>query len=370
MSGEKTEQPTPKKERDARQKGQVARSQEVVTTVSLFGVIATIWLMAGVIWEKLVALMDTLAALAAQNDDMALQNGLSATFDIGASILLPVLGVTLAFGIAANYVQVGSLFSMEAIQPKLEKISIAKGVSRIFSMKQLVEMLKSIFKILFLSLLLYIVLKEAIGPFLGSITCGMLCVWAVTKVVTLKLLVVSGVAFIVVAGLDFVYQKHSHTKSLMMSKDEVKREYKESEGDPVVKGQRKQLARELVMSDVKKQVPGASAVVVNPTHIAVAIRYKEGETPLPMVVAKGREKRAQDIRIEAERAGVPIFRNVPLARSLYADTPVDGFVSDEAFAVVAEILAWVQNHEMELYKGPLRHGDLDMERDDHKAKRY
>ncbi|WP_417277760.1 type III secretion system export apparatus subunit SctU [Celeribacter sp.] len=369
MSGEKTEKPTPKKERDARQKGQVARSQEVVTTVSLFGVIAVIWLMGGMIWEKLVAIMDIVAGLAARNDDMALQNGLAATFNMAVSIMLPILGVVMAFGIAANYVQVGSLFSLQAIQPKLEKISPAKGVKRIFSMKQVVEMLKSIFKILFLSLLLYIVLKEAIGPFLSSISCGTICVWAVTKVVTLKLLMVSAVAFVVVAGLDFMYQRHSHTKSLMMSKDDVKREYKESEGDPVVKGQRKQLARELVMSDVKKQVPQSSAVVVNPTHLAVAIRYEEGETLLPIVVAKGREKIAQEIRMEAELAGVPIFCNVPLARSLYADTPVDGYVSDEAFTVVAEILAWVKAHEAELYQGPLKHGDLDMEREDHKAQR-
>ena len=194
------------------------------------------------------------------------------------------------------------------------------------------------------------------------------CLATVTTAVIWQMLWYSALAFIVVAGLDFMYQRHSHTKSLMMTKDEVKREYKESEGDPVVKGKRKQLAMEMVMGDVKKQVPKSSAVIVNPTHLAVAIRYKEGDTPLPVVVAKGRALQAYQIRAEAEAAGVPIFRNVPLARQLYADCGLDDYVPDDLFGVIAEILAWVQRNEAELYSGPLRHGDLDMERGDHRPR--
>jgi type III secretion protein U len=365
-SGEKTELPTPKRERDARRKGQVARSQEVVTTVSLFGVLIVVMAFGGEIWGRLIALLDTIARLAASGDPQALAAGLAAAYDETVAILLPILGVTLLLGIAANYIQVGTLFSLEAIQPKLEKISINKGFKRIFSMKQLVEMLKSIFKIVFLSVLLYFVIKNAIGPYLTAITCEMNCIATVTTFVIWQMLYYSALAFIVVAGLDFIYQRHTHTKSLMMTKDEVKREYKESEGDPIVKGQRKQLAMEMVMGDVKKQVPKASAVIVNPTHLAIAIRYKEGQTPLPLVVAKGRMHQAYMIRAEAEAAGVPIFRNVPLARQLYADCNVDHFVPDELFGVIAEILAWVQRNEVKLYDGPLGHGDLDMERGDHR----
>jgi type III secretion protein U len=365
MSGEKTEQPTPKKERDARQKGQVARSQEVVTTVSLFGLIAVIIAMWSAIWDRLIALIDQVAAFAASDDPMALQRGLDATWSAMVAIHMPLLAVTIALGVAANYVQVGSLFSFEAITPKLEKISILKGAQRIFSVNQLVEMLKSIFKILFLSAALYLVLIWSTGAFLMSITCGMGCLVAVTVDVTLLLLSVTAVVFVIVAGLDFVYQRHTHTKGLMMSKDEVKREYKESEGDPIVKGQRKQLARELAMGEVKKQVPRATAVVVNPTHIAVAIRYEDGVTPLPMVVAKGRGLIAADIREEAERAGVPIFRNVPLARHLYADANVDDYVPDETFAAIVEILAWVKRNHDRLYGGPLAHGVLEMASGDH-----
>jgi type III secretion protein U len=367
-AGEKSELPTPKKERDARKQGQVARSQEVVTTISLFGVLLVTMAFGGEIWGRLVALLDTIARLAASGEPEAMSTGLAAAYNEMVVILLPILGVTLLLGIAANYIQVGSLFSLQAIQPKLEKISINKGIKRIFSMKQLVEMLKSIVKIVFLSFLLYFVIKNSIGPYLTAIYCDMNCLATVTTAVIWQMLWYSALAFVIVAGLDFMYQRHSHTKSLMMSKDEVKREYKESEGDPIVKGQRKQFAMELVMGDMKKQVPKASAVIVNPTHLAVAIRYREGQTPLPIVVAKGREKQANMIRAEAEAAGVPIFRNVPLARQMYADCEVDSYVPDELFGVIAEILAWVQRNEEGLYAGPLRHGDLDMERGDHRPR--
>lgn len=361
MSGEKTEPPTPKKLRDARAKGQVARSQEVVTTVSLFGVIGVLMLLGADTWHRIVGLIDNVAFLAANPDETSLHKGLSITFDMGVAILLPILGATLAFGIAANYLQVGSLFSLQAIQPKLEKISIAKGFKRIFSMKQLVEMLKSIFKILFLSFLLYLVVESAIGPFMTSISCGISCVGIVTLSMLQKLIIYSALAFVIVAGLDFMFQRHSHTKSLMMSKDEVKREYKESEGDPIVKGQRKQLAQELVMSDTKKQVAASSAVVVNPTHLAVAIRYEEGETPLPLITAKGRLLQAHEIRAEAERIGVPVFRNVPLARLLYAEADVNAYAPDEAFEIIAEILTWIKQNEARLYKGPLDHGVIEFD---------
>ncbi len=148
-----------------------------------------------------------------------------------------------------------------------------------------------------------------------------------------------------------------------MSKDEVKREYKESEGDPVVKGQRKQLAHELLMSDqvgqARKSRPWSSTRPIWPSRCAT----QEGEMPLPMVVAKGRNLNAAAIREAAERAGVPIFRNVPLARSLFADTEPGQYIPDEAFEVVAEILAWVARNRDRLYQGPLPHCVLDMDDD-------
>ncbi len=365
-SGEKTELPTPKKERDARAKGQVARSQEVVTTISMFGTIAVIMAMGGTIWNRLTVLIDQLAEIAARPGEPNLNEGLSLAWNAGVALTLPLLGTVIFLAIAANMGQFGVLFSMEALQPKLDRVSPMAGFKRIFSVKQLIELLKSIIKIVFLTVLLYIVVGDAIGPFVSAVGCGVDCIVTVTDSVMQRILSYTAVAFIIVAVADLFWQRHSHTKSLMMSKEDIKREYKESEGDPHVKGHRKQMAMELVMGDGHGQAKKASALVVNPTHIAIALRYAEGETPLPVVTAKGLGTMAVDMRVAAERAGVPIFHNVALARHLLSDADVDGFVPEDVYDVVAEILAWVSRNQERLYQGPLGHGDLDMLRGDHR----
>lgn len=364
--GEKTELPTPKKERDARQKGQVARSQEVVTTISMFGTIAVISAMGGLIWSRLTTLIDQIAAIAARKEGVSLDEGLALSWSVGVDLTLPILGTVIFLGIAANMGQFGVLTSLQALEPKMERISPMAGFKRIFSAKQLVELLKSVIKIVFLTVLLYIVLGDAIGPFISAVSCGMECMSTVTTSVMNRVLFMTAIAFVIVAVADLFWQRHSHTKSLMMSKEEIKREYKESEGDPHVKGHRKQVAMEMVMGDAPAKK--ASALVVNPTHIAIALRYKDGETPLPMVTGKGMGALAVDMRADAERAGVPIFHNVALARHLYADSDINGFVPEDVFDVVAEILAWVARNEAALYQGPLQHGDIDMLRGDHHVK--
>ena len=365
--GEKTELPTPKKERDARQKAQVARSQEVVTTISMFGTIAVITAMGGTIWSRLTALIDQIGAIAGRRQGVSLDEGLALAWQVGVDLTLPILGAVIFLAIAANMGQFGVLTSLEALSPKMERISPMAGFKRIFSAKQLIELLKSIIKIVFLSVLLYIVLGDAIGPFISAIGCGMDCMATVTTSVMNRVLFMTAIAFVIVAVADLFWQRHSHTKSLMMSKEEVKREYKESEGDPHVKGHRKQVAMEMVMGDGHAPAKKASALVVNPTHIAIALRYKEGETPLPMVTGKGMGALAVDMRADAERAGVPIFHNVALARHLYADAEINDFIPDDVYDVVAEILAWIARHEVALYQGPLKHGDIDMLRGDHHA---
>ncbi len=366
-SGEKTEQPTPKKERDARQKGQVARSQETVTTISLAAAIAYLWATFESSMETLVGLMDKMALLAVGDFRTNALNAVSIAFRDASLLLLPLLGVVLVAGFFANYFQFGSIFAMENIMPKLEKVNPGKGFKRIFSMKQVVETLKSIFKIVFLSILLFFVIRAAIGPYINSVPCGMPCLNDVTSAILFYTLLLTAFAFLVVAVADFVYQRKSHTKSLMMSKEEVKREYKESEGDPIIKGKRKQLAQELIMSDGGKAASKSSAVVVNPTHLAVAIDYRPDEAPLPIVVAKGRNVQAHYLRSQAEEAGVPVFRNRQLARALFADVAEGQYIPDELFDAVAEVLAWVSRNKHLLYDGPLDHGVIDMEAGDHKA---
>ncbi|MGJ0506821.1 MAG: type III secretion system export apparatus subunit SctU [Methylocystis sp.] len=364
--GEKTEQPSPKKIRDARQKGQVAKSQEVVTTFTLLSLIGYLWVAWRPLQEQIIDLFDLVSVLPPGQFDKTVFITLHAVSQRVVSILIPILALAIVTALAANYAQIGVVFALENLVPKLERVNPGEGFKRIFSMKQLIEILKSLLKIIFLSVLLYIVLRDSIGPFAYTLECGLACLGSVTAQVLVKLLIYSALAFIIVAVADLFYQRHSYTKSLMMSKDEVKREYKESEGDPHIKGKRKQLAHELVMSDAGGATRKSTAVVVNPTHLAVAFRYKEGETPLPIVVAKGRERHAHFLRTQAEEAGVPVFRNVRLAQALYAEADVNQYVPDELFEAIAEVLAWVKKNEHLLYRGRLRHGVIDMDMGDHR----
>jgi type III secretion protein U len=265
--------------------------------------------------------------------------------------------------------QIGSLFAFESIKPKLDKISIAAGAKRIFSKKQIVEVLKSIVKISFLTILLVIVIRGAIGPYIYALPCGIPCFSALTAALLAKIFIFSAFAFTLVAAADFAFQKKSYTKSLMMTKDEFKREYKESEGDPEIKGKRKEIAQEMIFSDEGPTTRKSTAVVINPTHFAVAILFKEGVTPLPTIVAKGQNQRAHYIRTQAEEAGVPVFRNVDLARSLFWDTKVLDFVPNDLFGAVAEVLAWCARNKDVLYQGPTGSGVIDMDAGDHRKQR-
>ena len=366
QGGEKTEPPSPKKLRDARQKGQVAKSQEVVMTATMFVAIAYIWATWTGSVSQLSALFDMSASLVDGDFQVNAFRGMEIVEQVMVSVLLPVLGLIIVAAIASNYLQIGSIFSFESITPKLEKVSIASGAKRIFSKKQLVEVLKSIAKILFLSALLYFVLRRAIGPYIYSLSCGLPCVAALTGTLLQRIFLFSAFAFIIVSVADFAFQKHSYTKNLMMTKEEVKREYKESEGDPHIKGKRKQLAQELIMEDDGEVARKSTAVVINPTHFAIVIIYKEGKTPLPMIAAKGRDRHAHFLRTQAESAGVPIFRNAQLARALYAQTQVSDFVPDDLFAAIAEVLAWVARNKSVLYNGPTGSGVIDMEAGDHR----
>lgn len=365
-SGDKTELPTPKRERDARQRGQVARSQEAVTAVSLLAVIIYLWLAWSDITRRLITLFDVAAVLAVGDFRTNALQGLTIIGREILVILAPVVGITIVAAIAANVLQFGVLFAFESLMPKLDKVSPAAGFKRIFSMKQIVELLKSLLKIGVLSVLLYYVLRAAIGPFTQSMGCGLPCQTNLISAVLFQTLMYSGLAFVVVAVADFAYQKHHHTKSLMMSKDEVKREYKESEGDPHIKGKRRQLAQELAMGDGGQAASKGTALVVNPTHLAIVLHYDEQDAPVPLVTAKGRNAQAAQLRAQAEEAGVPVFRNVALARALYADTAVNETIPDDLFDIVAEVLAWVSRNRHLLYQERLQHGVIDMEAGDHR----
>lgn len=364
--GEKTEQPSPKKIRDARAKGQVARSQEVVTTISLLSVLAVLWLSWQPMVDSAVRMLDVVASLSEGDFKLNAAQALFFVFEESIYILMPIVGVAIVAAIFANYAQFGSIFAFDSLMPKLSKINPIEGAKRIFSLRQVFEIVKAMIKIILLSSIVYFIIKDAIGAYLTSLSCGLECQTSLTTALMKQLLISSAILFVIVALADLTYQRWEYIKKLRMTKQEVKREYKESEGDPHIKGYRKRIAHEILQSDSSQRARSGTAVVVNPTHLAVVIRYVPEEKTLPSVTAKGMDHNAAYLRTEAEKAGVPIFRNVNLARALYHTTEVDEFIPSDLYDVVAEVLVWVSQNRELLYKGPLSHGVIDMEMEDHK----
>lgn len=339
---EKTEPPSQKKLRDARKKGNVAHSKEVVTTALTLVTFGYFW----VTWGDFVAQTKQILTFPPQFYQMPFREGIKLSFDIAlqmvTAILVPIIGITVIVAIAANVAMVGFLLAGEAAKPSLDKLNPASGIKRIFGMKNLIEVLKSIVKTVFLCVLIYVLVKNAVGPLIQAPVCGMPCLEAVLADVMKTLVIYTSVGFIILAAVDFGWTKWKYTKDLMMSMEEVKQEYKESEGDPHVKGHRKQMAQEIAMGDEGHAVRNSSVVVTNPTHIAVALRYEPGETPLPIVVAKGERLNAERIIAIAREAGVPIMQNVPLARALNEQSAVDTYIPSELIEPVAEVLRWVR----------------------------
>lgn len=339
---EKTEQPTAKKLRDARQKGQVAKSQEVASTAVILSAFLVVWIG----WDSMLANIKEMVLLPTHYMDRpfaeALPMVLAGVLSKAALVCAPVVFLAAVMGVAANYMQVGFLFSLESIKPDLKKINPGEGAKRIFCKKNFLELVKSALKILFLGILLKMVVEDALDALMKIPYGGMDGLMAVLGKVLFKIVVNTGLCFTIVAAFDFFLQKKLHTKQLMMSKDEVKREYKEMEGDPIIKSKRKQLHQELVMSDTIAKVKKSSVLVTNPTHLAVALFYEKGKTKLPVVTAKGANLVARRMVEAAKEAGVPIMQNVPLAHNLYDDANVGQYIPGDLIEPVAEVLRWVQ----------------------------
>ncbi|WP_442599515.1 flagellar biosynthesis protein FlhB [Neobacillus sp. D3-1R] len=343
FSGEKTEKATPKKRQDARKKGQVAKSQDINTSVLLLAIFLFLW-MAG---KYLLGILLNLFRHSYQDYllmDITEQN-LSSFFTVilreMASFLGPILIIALVAAVAANYAQVGFLFSTEAIQMKLEKINPIQGFKKIFSLRSLVELIKSILKISFVGAIAFGILWNRLDEILvlSQKSIGTALATLGTITVQMGLFCSGGLLFLAI--LDYLYQKFDFEKNIRMSKQDIKDEYKNIEGDPLIKSKIKQRQREMAMRRMMQEVPKADVVITNPTHFAVALKYDEEKLDAPYVVAKGVDYVAQKIKLIAKENDVITVENRPLARALYSQTEIGDAIPEEFFKAVAELLAFV-----------------------------
>ena len=342
-SGEKTEMPTPKKLRDARQKGQVCTSKDIVSTailIVLFAVLA--WTAVALVddWDLAMAFV---SGRIEENDVPAVRESTKLFSFIICKHSFIVVLVAALIGIVANTAQVGFLFTFEPIIPKLEKLSPVEGAKKIFSMKNLFEFLKNCVKILFLGYLLYKIIWAAVPELLTMCYGTVDDIFPCLKLMLKRLAGYTAFGYIVIAVVDRLFQGRNFTKQMVMTKDEVKREYKEMEGSAEVKQAQRQFRDELLNGpDPVKATKDANVVVTNPTRLAVGIRYDAKEGPLPRVCVAGSGQRARIIRETALAEGIPIMEDRPLARALFAKSKTGEYVPDEFLEPVAEVLKWAK----------------------------
>lgn len=346
QSGEKTEQPTAKKMRDARNKGQVAKSKEVISASLISAIFLTMWAMSDYFISRFSRMILAPADHIIHPFPIAAETLLNEMMVTFFQIVAPFIMVVIVVAIAANFIQIGALLTFEPIMPKLEKLDPMKALKNIFSMKNLFETVKSIVKIIFLSILIIWVILGGIDDLLKAPSCGIYCLIAVFGDLMKQIIIVSMVAFIIIAAFDLFFQRWQHTKSLMMTKDEVKREYKEMEGSPEIKGKRKQFHREIMNgpggggADPKK-AKESSVLVTNPSHYAVGLYYHKKHSPIPYVNVKGKDHLAQSIKKVARENDIPILENVDLARALFADVEMNEIIPPKFFKPIAEIINWL-----------------------------
>lgn len=351
-SGEKTEKASPKKKRDAREKGEVHKSTELVSAFMLFILFGTL----KVGYEGFIKAMEAFmnrslssnvayqAANITGNTVVCMYRDM--LFQV-LPIIMPLFLVAFVSGILIHVLQTGPLFIPNKLKPNFKKINPIEGFKRIFSTATLVELVKSIIKVAILGYIIYRYLSAGLETYAGLMNLNVGKAFCNVLSSCFSMGVMIGLALIAFAGLDVLYQWWKYEKDLMMTKQEVKDENKQMEGDPQIKGKIRQKQRKLSAMRMMSRVQEADVVVTNPTHIAVALRYKQSEDRAPVVVAKGQDYLAQRIKKIAAEHKISIVENRPVARALYESCEVDSEIPPELYQAIADILIYVyrlQNH--------------------------
>jgi flagellar biosynthesis protein FlhB len=349
---QKTEDPSQKRLGDAHQKGQVAVSREINHWFILFAAVMALMIFVPGAFSRLgralVVFFESPHAI--QVDSNGIRSWLTGLFiEIGIAIG-PILALLMLAGIAATLLQIGPLFTFEPIKPAFSKVSPMRGVSRLFSMQAVMDFVKGFAKLGVVGAVAWVLMRPEFDRLERFYDFDAMELLAVLEQLSLRLL--GGVVAVMaaIAGFDLFYQKLAHIRKLRMSRQELRDEYKESEGDPIVKGRLRQIRMERARRRMMQEVPKADVIITNPTHFAVALRYDQVAMGAPVLVAKGTDLVARRIRELAEEHKIPIVSNPPLARALYATVELDQEIPPEHYKAVAEVIGFV----MRLRRGRAR----------------
>ena len=341
-SQDKTEKATPRRRRKAREKGQVAKSQEVSSVAVMLAGLLTLFFTSTYLYNGLSGVMRTVIGQAGTTtvDMNTIHTYAYRALEQFFWLVMPILLMVFIVAILANVVQVGFLFSVQLIKPKPSKLNPINGLKRIMSKRSLVEMFKSVGKVVIVGYVAYSTIRGQMDNMLGLGDQTVIEILAFIAEVSFLVFIKSATIMVILAILDFAFNKWDHEKNLKMSKREVKDEWKQTEGDPLVRQRIRQTQHKLAQSRMMSAVPEADVVVTNPRHYAVALKYDTESMEAPTVTAKGADRIAAKIRELAEKHDVPMVENPPLARSLY-QVEVGDFIPVELFEAVAKVLAYV-----------------------------
>jgi flagellar biosynthesis protein FlhB len=340
---ERNEEATSRRRDDAREKGQVARSTEIVSVGILVACLIYFYFGASGTLRNIMQLMTSGFLTAGQvNLTQDSFNSLFRDYIFkGFIILFPIMLTVVVAAILGNVLQIGFMFSAESVTPKFEKIDPIKGLKRLFSVRSIVELIKSIFKICVISMVVYFVVKGELDNMIPLMEQSVWEIMTYLGGVCFKIILTTTIVLVVLAILDYIYQRWEYEKSLRMSKQEIKDEYKNTEGDPLIKSRIRRLQREIAQKRMMSAVPKADVIITNPTHLAVAIQYDPENMMAPKVVAKGANIIAEKIREIARENDIPIVEDKPLAQVLYKMVDIDHSIPEDLYRAVAEVLAFV-----------------------------
>jgi len=341
---ERSEQPTTKRIQESREKGQVCKSVEVSTSLLFLGTLISFYFYFPVVASKLEALVSSYLQNTSAWDGSSEELVTifqKAIINLGI-IVIPLLVVFLAIGVASNFIQIGVIFSGEPIKPKLSKINPIKGFkNKFFSIRSLQTLIKTILILLVIGFASYRAIRRELPVFPPLIDHDTSVIVLTYFRSILHLLWDVLWVFIIIAIADYTFQKWQHTKDLMMSKQEVRDEMKHIEGNPLIKSRIRSIQLHMARRRMMREVPKADVVITNPTHLAVALHYERGKMIAPVVLAKGAGVVAEKIKSIARSSSVPIVENKPLARALFTSVNIGESIPEQWYKSVAEVLAYV-----------------------------
>ena len=340
---EKTEKATPKKLKDAKKKGQVAKSQDLPAAFTFVASVAVVLYLSQSLYHQMADFMvGTFKAVNNPEVSTAVVNLFYKANEVIFLASIPTMMVVTALGVIITFLTVGPVFATEVFKFDIKKFNPVDNLKAKFKLKTLVELLKSILKISIATYLIYTVMYKSIPVLIQTVSMPISGALIVFNAFLVEVIIKVGLFFLVIAIADFIYQKKAFAKEMMMEKFEVKQEYKNSEGDPQIKGKRRQIAQEIAYQDGPAGgAKRAQAIVTNPTHIAIAIGYEKELDSAPYILAMGKDNLAEQIIKVAERYDIPILRNIPLAHTLFDEGELYQYVPEQTYEALAEIMRWI-----------------------------